>query len=231
MFDKFQIIGHRGWAAKYPENTILGFDKAIKAGATMIEFDIHLTHDNHLAVIHDASTTRTCNDNVLISSSTRNGIKQLRINKEHEIPFLDEVFDQFNTNVNYYIELKTYDTMHEESKVNLAFYTVNEIMKHSLRNNCIVVSFDKDMLRLCRRAGFNNVGINYNSGKKPYNSKLGCINHKSIKSEVTEPTYAWTVNNAKRMKTLLKYKVNGIVTDHVDKLVNICNDQLILADV
>ena len=157
MFDNFQIIGHRGWAAKYPENTILGFDKAIKAGATMIEFDIQLTYDNHLAVIHDQTTARTCNDNVLVSSSTRNGIKNLRINDTHEVPFLDEVFESFKSDINYYIELKSNDSMHEESKINLAFYTVNEIMKHSLRNNCIIVSFDIDMLKLCRRAGFNKL--------------------------------------------------------------------------
>ena len=33
------------------------------------------------------------------------------------------------------------------------------------------------------------------------------------------------MNNVRRMKTLLKQNVTGIVTDHVDKLVNICKEQ------
>ena len=60
MFDQFQIIGHRGWAAKYPENTLLGFQKAIDAGATMIELDVQLTSDNHLVVFHDETAKRLC---------------------------------------------------------------------------------------------------------------------------------------------------------------------------
>ena len=46
---------------------------------------------------------------------------------------------------------------------------------------------------------------------------------------MNELTFAWTVNNAKRMKTLIDKKVNGIVTDHVDKLVNICNTSTVNA--
>ena len=53
MFDQFQIIAQRGWPIKYPENTILGFDKAIEAGATMLEFDVQITQDDRLIIFHE----------------------------------------------------------------------------------------------------------------------------------------------------------------------------------
>jgi len=226
MFDQFQIIGHRGWAAKYPENTLLGFKKAIDAGATMIELDIQLTQDNHLAVFHDETAKRLCDRDLKLALTSRKSIKELKV-EDNEIPFLDEVFETFTDTTNYYIELKTFKTTIEDEKLKLAFYTVNEILKYSLRRNCVVVSFDPDLLRACRRMGYNNLGLNYESGKRNPNFKLGCFNHKLIKGKVTEPTFVWTVNNAKRMKTLINNKVDGIVTDHVDKLVNICKDQLV----
>ncbi len=220
MFGDFQIIGHRGWPAKYPENTLLGFEKAINAGATMIEFDVQLTADNHLAIFHDENTKRLCKENINISSSVRDDIKHVKV-KDNEIPFLDELFHKFKSDTNYYVELKTFPSTIEDQKIKLVFYTVNEIIKHGLRRNCTIVSFDIGLLKLCRRLGFNNLGVNYVKGPKPYNSKLSCIDHNSIKGEVSQPTFAWTVNDRRRMKTLINHGVDGIVTDHVDKLVSV----------
>ena len=220
----FQIIGHRGWKAKYPENTMLGFEKAIEAGATMIEFDVQLTMDNQLAIFHDETAKRLCDRYTNITASLKDTIKkELRV-EGNEIPFLDELFDTFKDDTKYYIELKTYDSCTQEQRTKLAFYTINEITKHNLRPNCFIVSFDPKILQLCRRLGYNNLGMNVSGEKKPFFCKLACRNNKNINKEVSEPTFAWTVNNAKRMKTLMKYKVDGIVTDHVDKLVKICKD-------
>jgi glycerophosphoryl diester phosphodiesterase len=220
MFGEFQIIGHRGWTGKYPENTLLGFSKAIDVGATMIEFDVQITKDNHLAVFHDETTKRLCDKNINISSSTRKEIKELSVDGQ-EIPFLDDIFYDLQDNIKYYIELKTFPKTTTDQRTKLAFYAVNEIMKHRLNQNCVIVGFDPNLLHLCKRLGFNNLGQNLNHEEKPYFCKLACRNHTSIKAPVTEPTFAWTVNNARRMKTLLNNNVSGIVTDHVDRLVEV----------
>lgn len=47
------ISGHRGGQfGKEPENTIRAFQKAIEMGLDSIEFDIWLTSDDQLVVIH-----------------------------------------------------------------------------------------------------------------------------------------------------------------------------------
>ncbi|MHA1371607.1 MAG: glycerophosphodiester phosphodiesterase family protein, partial [Promethearchaeota archaeon] len=47
------IIGHRGFKSRYPENTMLSFQKAIETGADGIELDVHLSKDGKIVVMHD----------------------------------------------------------------------------------------------------------------------------------------------------------------------------------
>ena len=43
--DRIITEAHRGYSAKYPENTLLSFEKAIDLGVDAIEFDVWLTSD------------------------------------------------------------------------------------------------------------------------------------------------------------------------------------------
>ena len=47
-----QIIAHRGYKSKYPENTMLAFQKAISSGTHALETDIHLSSDNIAVLSH-----------------------------------------------------------------------------------------------------------------------------------------------------------------------------------
>ena len=47
-----QIIGHRGYRSRCPENTMLSFREALAAGAEAIETDLHLTKDNVVVLSH-----------------------------------------------------------------------------------------------------------------------------------------------------------------------------------
>jgi len=56
-----QIIGHRGYPEKAPENTLPSFARAIEAGADMIELDAQVSRDGVPMVIHDDTLSRTTN--------------------------------------------------------------------------------------------------------------------------------------------------------------------------
>jgi len=49
----FDIQGHRGARALFPENTLAGFDAAVAMGATSIELDVVLSADGAPMVLHD----------------------------------------------------------------------------------------------------------------------------------------------------------------------------------
>ena len=53
-----QCIGHRGFNAKFPENTMLSFTEAVHAGVDSLETDVHYTKDGVVVLSHDASLKR-----------------------------------------------------------------------------------------------------------------------------------------------------------------------------
>lgn len=54
-----QIIAHRGNSAVAPENTLVAFEAAARAGADLIEIDLQVTRDGVAVVIHDDVVDRT----------------------------------------------------------------------------------------------------------------------------------------------------------------------------
>jgi glycerophosphoryl diester phosphodiesterase len=57
MFLDLKVQGHRGCAARHPENSIEGVCAALAAGAFAVEIDVHLTADDQLVVLHDEVIT------------------------------------------------------------------------------------------------------------------------------------------------------------------------------
>jgi glycerophosphoryl diester phosphodiesterase len=53
------IVAHRGWATRYPENTLQSLSAALAAGVSHVEFDVQLTADGVPLLIHDATLERT----------------------------------------------------------------------------------------------------------------------------------------------------------------------------
>jgi glycerophosphoryl diester phosphodiesterase len=56
-----QIIGHRGACAYAPENTLASIRKAAAQGARWVEFDVRLTREGDLVLMHDEDVKRTTN--------------------------------------------------------------------------------------------------------------------------------------------------------------------------
>ncbi len=55
-----ELIAHRGWASRYPENTLESLEGALGAGARFVEFDVQLSADDVPVLMHDATLDRTC---------------------------------------------------------------------------------------------------------------------------------------------------------------------------
>lgn len=57
---KILVEGHRGYCAKYPENTLLSYEKAMELGVDVFEFDVWLSADKVPVLMHDCNPKRTC---------------------------------------------------------------------------------------------------------------------------------------------------------------------------
>lgn len=53
------VIGHRGAAASAPENTLAGLRRAHALGCRWVEFDVRLSADERLILLHDSRIDRT----------------------------------------------------------------------------------------------------------------------------------------------------------------------------
>lgn len=107
------LCAHRGAMATHPENTLPAFREAIRTGAHMIEFDVFLTKDNEMVVIHDETVDRTTEGTGKVSDLTLQQIKQLDAGSwkspefaSEKIPTIDEVLAVMPVNVWLNIHLK-----------------------------------------------------------------------------------------------------------------------------
>lgn len=107
------ICAHRGESVVYPENTVPAFLEAARLGAHQIEFDVCLTKDGKLVVLHDVTVDRTTNGTGKISELTFDevrrldaGIKKGEQFKGTKIPTFDEAIDCMPDNIWINIHLK-----------------------------------------------------------------------------------------------------------------------------
>jgi glycerophosphoryl diester phosphodiesterase len=70
-------IAHRGASALYPENTLRAFIAAAELGADMCEFDVRMTCDGEVVVIHDATVNRTTDGRGRVAAMSAAAIKRL----------------------------------------------------------------------------------------------------------------------------------------------------------
>jgi glycerophosphoryl diester phosphodiesterase len=118
-------IGHRGASAYAPEHTFAAYDLALAQGADYIEIDLQMTADGVLVALHDKTLNRTADapEGVpeqycrgLVSKKTLEQIKMCDAGSwfspeyaDQQIPTLEEIFLEYGTSVNYYIETKNPD--------------------------------------------------------------------------------------------------------------------------
>lgn len=107
------LCAHRGAMQTHPENTIPAFKAAIRVGAHMIEFDVWLTKDDEMVILHDSSVDRTTSGKGKVSGFTLAEIKKLDAGSwkspefaGEKIPTLEEVLDMMPYNVWLNIHLK-----------------------------------------------------------------------------------------------------------------------------
>lgn len=111
-----KIWAHRGCSQRYPENTLLAFEKAIAIpNLSGVELDIQLTRDGQLVVIHDERVDRTTEGIGAVKDYSLSELKKLHIyadeNPSQTIPTMEEVLDlteqRCREGMKINIELKT----------------------------------------------------------------------------------------------------------------------------
>jgi glycerophosphoryl diester phosphodiesterase len=149
------LYGHRGARNEAPENTLTGFRHALRQGITAFEFDVHLTADDQLVVIHDPTVDRTTNGSGPVAAMTVAELAQLDARsifpewpERAWVPTLTEVLDVVGGAEDMEIEIKT-DTPERLRRV--AELVLVAIRRYDLAARAAVTSFDPVALEAVAR--------------------------------------------------------------------------------
>lgn len=93
-----RFAAHRGGALLWPENSLLAFRHAAESlGADFLEFDVHLSKDDEVVVIHDPTLDRTTTGRGPVRERTLAELRALRLRDrtgavtDEPVPALDDV--------------------------------------------------------------------------------------------------------------------------------------------
>jgi glycerophosphoryl diester phosphodiesterase len=96
---KAVVVAHRGGALLWPENSLLAFQEALALGVDALEFDLHLTADGEVVVIHDATLDRTTTGHGAVRDTTLTALATVHLRTrdgrvtEQLVPTLAQVLD------------------------------------------------------------------------------------------------------------------------------------------
>ena len=138
------VVGHRGAAGVFPENTLKGFRYAIELGVDLVECDVHLTRDGHLVVMHDEKVDRTTDGAGLVRELDLGSIRELDAGDGERVPTLDEVLATVGGKVGLLCELKG------EGVEDAA---VDAVIARAMEAEVMFTSFNLDRLGKVRRRG------------------------------------------------------------------------------
>ncbi len=101
-----KIIAHRGASGRAPENTLAAFRAAWEDGAAGIEADLRLTGDGVPVLIHDATTARCGDQNLVVAESTFEELRGVDFGLGERIPSLDEALNCLPEDTLFFLEIK-----------------------------------------------------------------------------------------------------------------------------
>lgn len=159
------VIAHRGGAGLAPENTLVAFQKALNLGVDVLEFDVQMTKDGHLVVIHDETVDRTTNGEGKVAQLTLEELKSLDAGYRYKdirghyiyrgqgvtIPTVEEVFQEFPDAL-FNIELKTNSDDEEDSSngdspdIEVADKLWALIDQYQVHDQVVVLSFSEHVM-------------------------------------------------------------------------------------
>jgi glycerophosphoryl diester phosphodiesterase len=160
------LVAHRGYPARYPENTLTGIQAAVEAGTPWFECDVQLSADHIPYLCHDGSLARTAGFDRLIMELDSKALAAVDVGEAARFgakyagtppTSLAELaeFLSRHQGVQGFIEIKS------ESLEHFGHALVVEKVMQAVRpvlDRCVIISFDVLALKLARQMGAGPVG-------------------------------------------------------------------------
>jgi glycerophosphoryl diester phosphodiesterase len=150
------IVAHRGSSAHAPENTLAAFRRAVSDGADAVEFDVRMTRDGEIVVIHDSHLRRTAGGAGRVERRSAAELRRLSAGawfgasfSAERIPTLDEVLEMLPRSIGLNIELKA--GLRTRRNPALVERCCAVIRRHRAESRVLFSSFHHPFIRRARR--------------------------------------------------------------------------------
>ena len=227
------VIAHRGDRSHAPENTLSAFKSAAEKGADGIEFDVKLTADAQVIVLHDQKVDRTTNGKGDLRHFTLADLWDLDAGSwfseqfsGEKIPTLAEVFETVGARLYMNIELTNYATPGDDLVAKVA----GLVEEHGLQERVLFSSFFARNLRKARRLlpgvprgllawsgwmGFPARTFGWRGDYFALHPYLSDVNAGLVDRihAAGKRLNVWTVNAEGDVKRMVGLGVDGIITD------------------
>ena len=161
------LIAHRGYSKHYPENTLIGVEAALEAGACYLEVDIQLTADGIPVLFHDEALGRTTGGQGAITDVSLNQVLSREVRKRTKgrstldgdsIATLSEfvVLLKNRPSVTCFIEFKKESI--QKFGISAVTIPVMEILK-PIQHRCVPISKNVAVLEDTRQRGARKIGL------------------------------------------------------------------------
>ncbi|AFQ46314.1 glycerophosphodiester phosphodiesterase [Desulfosporosinus meridiei] len=138
-----KILGHRGAAGTTPENTLISFVKGLELGVDGFEFDVQLSRDREVVIIHDERVDRTSDGIGWVKDYSLKELKSLNFGVGFKtyapIPTLEELLEMFqDKSLIINVEIKTGLIQYPGIVAQVA----GLLEKYNVTNQSIISSFE-----------------------------------------------------------------------------------------
>ena len=227
------IFAHRGASAYAPENTLAAFQLALQQGAPAIEFDVKLSADGQVVVIHDQTVDRTTDGAGNVAKLPLAALRELDAGswlsgsfRGEKIPTLDEVFETLGKKLLMNVELTNYATPFDALVPKVAHL----VKKYGLESSVWFSSFfPHNLMKIARLLPSVPRGQLIWPGptggwQRAWGSLIDLQAEHPWKGDITAEyiknaharrrrIHAWTVNQPDELRRLQALHVDGIITD------------------
>lgn len=149
------LVAHRGWPDRYPENSLEGIQAVLEAGARWIEFDVQMTADGQLLVVHDDDLSRLSGKPLRVTESTAAELEAVRTRSTTGVTAAIPRLDQVLALLAQYPQAQAFVELKRQSIRRHRLETAVDALLEHLENHLEQVVFISFNWRAVRRASLH----------------------------------------------------------------------------
>ena len=215
-----QLVAHRGYPARLPENTLPSIEAALQAGARYIEVDVQLSKDAKPVLFHDRDLQRLCGLDGAVHDYNWRELQVFRVHDQERFPeyLLDIAIPHLNELVSLLQQHPEVTVFVELKRISLEHFGVEAMIEQlvpllqPIQTQAVLISYSLEALQHLREVSKFPLGVVIDDWQQrgqsviqaikpeylfcdlesvPATGQLDCRDYRLVLFECTDPQQAY----------------------------------------